>query len=117
MESTLSALFASAAQGDAVASEKLFQALYAELHRLAKRDAVEVSSKADHALSVISLDQAWHCPSLQCRNICELGVLLPSLHHRQAAIGSGAHHQLSALPGDLFLDRERSVSELLPELA
>src|SRR5438552_18402510 len=32
LESTLSALFASAAQGDAVASEKLFQALYAELH-------------------------------------------------------------------------------------
>ena len=38
MESTLSALFASAAQGDAAASEQLFQALYAELHRLAKRE-------------------------------------------------------------------------------
>ena len=38
MESTLSALFASAAQGDAPASERLFQALYAELHRLAKRE-------------------------------------------------------------------------------
>ena len=38
MESTLSALFASAAQGDAIASERLFQALYAELHRLAQRE-------------------------------------------------------------------------------
>jgi len=38
LESTLSALFASAAQGDAAASERLFQALYAELHRLAKRE-------------------------------------------------------------------------------
>lgn len=38
MESTLSALFASAAQGDAAASEQLFQALYAELHRLAARE-------------------------------------------------------------------------------
>ena len=36
--STLSALFATAAQGDALASEQLFQALYAELHRLAKRE-------------------------------------------------------------------------------
>ena len=38
MGSTLSALFANAAQGDALASEQLFQALYAELHRLAKRE-------------------------------------------------------------------------------
>jgi RNA polymerase sigma factor (TIGR02999 family) len=38
LESTLSALFASAAQGDAAASEQLFQALYAELHRLAERE-------------------------------------------------------------------------------
>ena len=38
MESTLSALFASAEHGDAAASERLFQALYAELHRLAKRE-------------------------------------------------------------------------------
>ena len=38
LESTLSALFASAAQGDAAASEQLFQALYAELHRLAARE-------------------------------------------------------------------------------
>jgi RNA polymerase sigma factor (TIGR02999 family) len=38
LESTLSALFASAAQGDAAAREQLFQALYAELHRLAKRE-------------------------------------------------------------------------------
>ena len=38
LESTLSALFASAAQGDAIASERLFQALYAELHRLAQRE-------------------------------------------------------------------------------
>jgi len=38
LESTLSALFASAAQGDAIANERLFQALYAELHRLAQRE-------------------------------------------------------------------------------
>ena len=38
MESALSALFASAETGDAVASERLFQALYAELHRLAQRE-------------------------------------------------------------------------------
>jgi RNA polymerase sigma factor (TIGR02999 family) len=38
LESALSALFASAADGDAVASERLFQVLYAELHRLAKRE-------------------------------------------------------------------------------
>ena len=38
LESTLPALFASAAQGDAIASERLFQALYAELHRLAQRE-------------------------------------------------------------------------------
>ena len=38
MGSTLSVLFATAAQGDALASEQLFQALYAELHRLAKRE-------------------------------------------------------------------------------
>jgi DNA-directed RNA polymerase specialized sigma24 family protein len=38
LESTLSALFASAAQGDAAGSEQLFQALYAELHLLAKRE-------------------------------------------------------------------------------
>jgi RNA polymerase sigma factor (TIGR02999 family) len=38
LESTFSALFAAAAQGEASASEHLFQALYAELHRLAKRE-------------------------------------------------------------------------------
>jgi RNA polymerase sigma factor (TIGR02999 family) len=38
LESTVSTLFASAAQGDAAAGERLFQALYAELHRLAKRE-------------------------------------------------------------------------------
>jgi RNA polymerase sigma factor (TIGR02999 family) len=38
LESTLSALFASAARGDAAATEQLFQALYEELHRLAKRE-------------------------------------------------------------------------------
>jgi RNA polymerase sigma factor (TIGR02999 family) len=38
LESTLSALLASAAQGDATAREQLFEALYAELHRLAARE-------------------------------------------------------------------------------
>lgn len=38
MESTFSTLFASAAQGDPAASDHLFQALYAELHRVAKRE-------------------------------------------------------------------------------
>jgi RNA polymerase sigma factor (TIGR02999 family) len=38
LESTLSDLFAIAAQGDPAANEQLFQALYAELHRLAKRE-------------------------------------------------------------------------------
>jgi RNA polymerase sigma factor (TIGR02999 family) len=38
LESTLSALFASAEQGNAAASEQLFQALYSELHRLAERE-------------------------------------------------------------------------------
>jgi RNA polymerase sigma factor (TIGR02999 family) len=38
LEPTLSALFATAAQGDAVADQQLFQALYAELHRLARRE-------------------------------------------------------------------------------
>jgi RNA polymerase sigma factor (TIGR02999 family) len=38
LESTLTALFAAAAQGDAAAREQLFQALYTELHRLAKRE-------------------------------------------------------------------------------
>jgi RNA polymerase sigma factor (TIGR02999 family) len=38
LESTISALFASAAQGDPPASDRLFQAFYAELHRLAKRE-------------------------------------------------------------------------------
>jgi RNA polymerase sigma factor (TIGR02999 family) len=38
LESTFSALFASAEHGDAAAKDQLFQALYAELHRLAKRE-------------------------------------------------------------------------------
>jgi RNA polymerase sigma factor (TIGR02999 family) len=38
LESTLSTLFARAAQGNATASEQLFQALYSELHRLAERE-------------------------------------------------------------------------------
>jgi RNA polymerase sigma factor (TIGR02999 family) len=38
LESTLSALFASAGQDDPAANDRLFQALYAELHRLAKRE-------------------------------------------------------------------------------
>jgi RNA polymerase sigma factor (TIGR02999 family) len=38
LESTLSALFASAAQGNAAAGEQLFEALYSELHRLAERE-------------------------------------------------------------------------------
>ena len=38
MESTLSALFASAGRDDPAANDRLFQALYAELHRLAKRE-------------------------------------------------------------------------------
>jgi RNA polymerase sigma factor (TIGR02999 family) len=38
LESKFSALFAAAERGDASASEQLFQALYGELHRLAKRE-------------------------------------------------------------------------------
>src|SRR5438105_5062186 len=38
LESKFSTLFAAAERGDASASERLFQGLYAELHRLAKRE-------------------------------------------------------------------------------
>jgi len=38
MDSTISSLIAAAAQADASACEKLFEALYSELHRLAKRE-------------------------------------------------------------------------------
>ena len=38
MESTLSSLFAAAEHGDASARDQLFQALYTELHRLARRE-------------------------------------------------------------------------------
>ena len=38
METDLNALFGSAEKGDAVAREQLFERLYAELHRLAKRE-------------------------------------------------------------------------------
>ena len=38
LESTLTALIASADRGDALAGEQLFQRLYAELHRIARRE-------------------------------------------------------------------------------
>ena len=38
MEPKLASLLASAEHGDAAASEQLFQTLYSELHRLAKRE-------------------------------------------------------------------------------
>ena len=38
MEPDLTALFAAAEKGDAATREQLFQLLYAELHRLARRE-------------------------------------------------------------------------------
>ena len=43
------------------------------------------------------------------------GLIAHFLHHWQSAVGSGADHQLAALPGNVFLDGKRRVAELVAE--
>ena len=53
MESTISSLISAAESGDSVAAGALFSALYAELHRLAKRELARHGAPA--SLSVTTL--------------------------------------------------------------
>lgn len=53
METTISSLIAAAEQGDAAARQELFAALYAELHRLARRELARPG--ADVSLGVTTL--------------------------------------------------------------
>lgn len=58
MESKLSELFAAAEHGDALAGEQLFEVLYAELHRLAKRE-LRRSGGADSLGATTLLHEAY----------------------------------------------------------
>lgn len=48
MESIISALIATAEQGDGSAADELFSALYSELHRLARRELARLGGRRRH---------------------------------------------------------------------
>jgi len=48
-------------------------------------------------------------------NLAALGLALHFVHHRQAAVRSGADHQPMTFPGDLLLYGERRMPEVIAE--
>ena len=133
MEPTIPSLFATAEQGDPAATRALFAALYAELHRLARREIGRRGGVASLGVTTLLhqayLDMAARTgPSfpdrprfLKYASRVMRGLIIDHARSRHAA-KRGGQFEITALPtdvpGDRVDDRELGrISDALDELA
>jgi len=133
VEPTISSLFATAERGDAAATEALFGALYAELHRLARREIARQGGRAGLGATTLLheayLDMATrHGPSfpdephfLKYAARVMRGLIIDHARRRHA-VKRGGQFEITSLPTDVPMEAvdegELSrISEALDELA